>query len=131
VANASGWLFVASGRVAVNLKKVLNLVHDFRTELPDLFIGQKLVQPQRTNLHDRRGAPQGIKYLLDLLVALARQLIDRDVALVPALALIRTDPRDLIKHAPAKPLKCLLAQRLVWRLERAMRIELTTYSLGS
>ena len=82
----------------------------FRTELSDLVIGQKPVQPLATNLHDRSGAARGIKYLIDLFVALVRHLINRDVALVPTLALIRTDPRDLIKHASAKPLERVFAR---------------------
>jgi hypothetical protein len=43
VANTPRWLAVIRRRATVIPKKVLNHVDDFRTELPDLFVGQKPV----------------------------------------------------------------------------------------
>ena len=79
---------VVSSPVAVNPKKAFSFADDFWTELPHLVVRQKPVQSRRTNLYDRGGAAQSVKYLIDLVIAPAGQLTDRDVALVPALSLI-------------------------------------------
>jgi hypothetical protein len=60
---------------------------------------------------ERRSA-QEVENRVDLLVALPHQPIDREVALMPGLGLIRTDPCNLVEDPLAKALERGRARRL-------------------